>query len=925
MPPSSMKSKSGESLRIVLSRLALSRIAALFRRGKLDRDLEVELRSHITLAIEENMANGMSRSEARRTALRSFGGLTQAREAYRTQRGLPFLDQLIRDLRFGFRQLVRAPGFALTAILTLALGLGANTAVFSLINALLLRPLPVPHSEELAVIRVDRSDFDGPFYGLNAPEFRALEKRHDAFLNVAAFFSTKFQLHGGSGNQQIPGQLVSGQYFAALQVPPLLGRYLTPADDTEKGGAAGYAAIISESFWHTWFNSSPNAVGSKLILANTPFTVVGVMPRGFVGADPTRHPSVFVPLSSEPVVDAPYDMIATGWSANWLNFIARRKPTVSLTQANAALQAATSSVLLEALDAHPNTYALQDIQKNHLRFVAESGSKGFTYLRSEFQKPLTVVFSLCGGVLLLACLNLASLLLARVTARERELATRLAIGATRFRLIRQLLAESLLVACLGTMAGLTISPVVSKALALLLLSKNPDTVLDTSLDIRVFVFAALIAVSSSVLIGLLPALRATSGDLNEQIKSGSQMRSRRETRRLLPRFIMGAQVALALMLVTGAGLLAASLTRLYRTNLGFNPIGLVHLQLDMDKQPLAGDALLRWYQQFAEAFSHQPGVQAVSFESDIPLSGSTMMASYRVQPGDREQTLYINNVAPGYFAAMRVPVLAGRDFRWDDTRSAGKKVILNQSAARIMFSGRNATGQNLYNYDKDTAQVIGVVGDVHYTSIQKEPPPTVYIPITQTFYTKSDNGELQPLKTSYTAVVRLTGLPGPFATAARQLAARMAPEIPAPAMTSMTTQIDESISSERMMAILAVFFAACALLVTAIGLYGTLAYATARRTSEIGIRIALGAQRLQVVTMVFRENAWVAVSGCIAGLIAALMASRALASILYSTSTHDPAVLLASMAALLGVASAASLIPAIRAARIEPMEALRTE
>ncbi|MFC5864356.1 ADOP family duplicated permease [Acidicapsa dinghuensis] len=900
-----------------------NRIAAFFHRNRLDRDLDAELRSHIAHAIDENMAHGMSRSEARIAALRSFGGVTQTRETYRIRRGLPLFDQIARDFRYGWRQLVRAPGFALTAILTLALGLGANTAVFSLINALLLRPLPVPHAAELAIIQVEESNSDGPSYSLNEPELRALEKRHDAFSSTSAFFSTKFQLHGTSGSLQVPGQLVSGEYFATMQVAPLLGRYLAPADDVENGGPAGYAAVISENFWRTWFNSSPNAVGSKLIVANAPFTVVGVMPRGFFGADPTRHPSIFVPLSSEPVVDAPFNMIASGWSGNWLNLIARRKPFISLAQANAALQAETSAILL---DSHPNAFALDDIRTNHLHFVAESGAKGFTYLRADFRKPLMVVFSLCGGVLLLACLNLASLLLARAAARERELATRLAIGATRLRLIRQLLIESLLIALLGTAAGLAVSPLVSNALAVLLLSRNPDAALDTSLDARVFVFAALIAVLSSILIGLLPALRATSGNLNEQIKSGSQARSRRDSRRLLPRLVMGTQVALALMLVTGAGLLAASLTRLYRTNLGFDPKGLVHLQLDMDKQPLAGDALLRWYQQFGEALSHQPGVQGVSFEWGVPLSGSGMTTYYRNQPKNHEQLLYGNDVAPGYFAAMRVPMLGGRDFRWDDTSAAGRKVILNQAAANLFFPGRSAVGQSIYTYDnKITLQVIAVVGNVHYRSIQAEPPPTAYYPISQTFYATSDNGPPEPLKKSYFAVIRLAGPPAAFAATARNLAARMAPEIPAPAMTSMTAQIDESISSERMMAMLAAFFGLCALLVTAIGLYGTLAYATSRRTSEIGIRIALGAQRTHVVRLVFRENAWVAVTGCLAGLIATLFASRALASILYSTSTHDPLILFASVASLMAVASAASLMPAIRAARIEPMEALRAE
>lgn len=916
MSSNTIKPSIRETLRIVSSR-----VAAFIHRSQLDRELDAELQSHIAHATDENMAHGMSRAEARIAALRSFGGITQTREAYRTSRGLPLFDQVVRDIRYGWRQLVRAPGFALTATLTLALGLGANTAVFSLINALLLRPLPVSHSDQLAILHIDESDNDGPDYNFNSPAFRALERRPDIFASTAAFFSEKMQIHGTSGNQEVSGQLVSGQYFSTLQTPPLLGRYLTPADD-RPGGTEGYAAVISEGFWRTWFNSSSQVMGAKLIIANTPFTVVGVMPSSFFGADPTTHPSIFAPLSSEPVVDAPFDLITNGWSANWLNIIARRKLGTSLAQTNAALQAASYSIFL---DSHPYPARLHEIQTYHAQFAAESGSKGFTYLRTEFRKPLTVVFSLCGGVLLLACLNLASLLLARAAARERELATRLAIGASRLRLIRQLLTESLLIATLGTIAGLVVAPLASKMLAHLLLSRNPDTVLDTSLDIRVFFFAALVTILSSILIGLLPALRATSGDLNDKIRSGSQTQSRRDSYRLLPRLVMGIQVSLALMLVTGAALLATSLTRLYRTNLGFDPKGLVHLQLDMDKQPLAGDALTRWYQQFADTLSHQPGVQAVSFESTTPLSGSTMTNTYRDQPNKEEHVVYLNDVAPGYFAAMKIPLLAGRDFKWDDTSSSGSKIILNRAAADLLFPSRNPVGLSIYAYDNTPYQVLGVVGDVHYLSIRKQTPPTVYFPITQEAYSHDENGQLKPRKHSYIAVVRISGSPSIFASEAHSLISRMAPDIPAPPMTSMTAQIDQSISSERVMAMLATFFGLCALLVTAIGLYGTLAYATSRRTSEIGIRIALGAQRTHVVRLVFRENAWVAISGCAAGLVATLFASRALASILYSTSTHDPVILFASVASLMAVASAASLIPAIRAATIEPMEALRAE
>jgi len=898
-----------------LLRTLLSRCVSFFRRKQLDEDLDEELHAHIDISITENMTLGMSRQEARTKALREFGGLAQVKETYRVHRGLPLLDQIGRDLQYGLRQLHRSPGFAATAILTLALGLGANTAVFSLINALLLRPLPVPRADRLEIIESLRTDFDEPNDFFSAPMFRALEKRHQVFEDVAVFRGDTLQLHGASGRVEASGALVSGQFFPMLQTPPLLGRALSPLDDL-RGNAN--SVVISESFWRSWFNGAPDVVGRKLTIANSPFTVVGVMPARFIGADPTLRPAIYIPLSAEPIVDAPIDMIAAGEHILWLNILARRNPDISEEQANAELRAISNPVLEESVT---DASQLKSNREHHFQLLAEPGSLGHSYLREQFRKPLTVVFSLCGAMLLLACLNLASLLMARAAARERELATRLAIGATRTRLIQQLLIESLLLASLGTLSGLAVSPVISHLLATFLIGSSRETVVDTSLDVRVYLFAALITALTALLIGLLPALRATSVDLNHQIKNGSQTSAARDRRRLLPRLLLTSEVGLALMLVIGAGLLAASLTRLYRVGLGFDPKGVVQLNFDMSKQGLAGDPLLHWYQDLSESIAHQPGVKGVTFAMSTPLGGNMGFDTLRTALSNGDKTISMNTVSPDYFATMRVPIVSGRDFRWQDTKSEGSKIILNQTAARILFPNRNPIGQSVSDYDKTANkvfavyEVIAVVGDTKERSIRQEAPPGAFTPMTQNEWDKAP----------YTALIRLDGPTTPFAAATRSLMARMAPDVPAPAMTTMSGALDDSIRSERMMAMLSVFFAACALLVTAIGLYGTLAYATARRTSEIGIRMALGAQRLQVVSLVFRENAWIALCGCAAGLIAASFASRILASFLYGTSTRDPWVLIGSVASLISIASAASLLPAMRAARIDPMEALRTE
>jgi predicted permease len=876
-----------------------------------DKDFAEEIASHLQLEADDLQSEGYSESEANRRARTTFNNAALVQERFRLRNRIQGLDNIARDLHFAFRQLRRSPAFALTAILTLTLGLGANTAIFSLLNSLLLRPLPVPNAEELAILKINRSDWSGPSGSFSAPALRALERRHEGFTNVASFTGISVQARGKSANETISGLLVSGQFFDLMRTPPLLGRTLSQQDDLT-GSPNGLVVVISETFWRRWFDSAPDVLGRNLTISNTPFTVVGVMPRQFIGIDPTQRPNIYVPLSAEPIVDAPYSSLAAGdefWS---LGIIARRSSGVSLTRANSSLRAASNAILDEAV---PDAARVQQMRANHFQISAESGSTGYADLRRLFQKPLMVVFALCAAMLLLACMNLASLLMARAAARERELATRLAIGASRKRLIQQLLVESLVITILGTAIGLFVSPFVSRGLATLLAGAAEGTVIDTSLDLRVFAFAALTTVLVTILIGLAPALRATSGDLNEHLKHGANSRLHKISQNTLPQLLICFEVALALTLVVGAGLLATSLARLYGTRLGFEPKGLVSLELNMDKQSLVGQALQRWYRRFGEALSHLPGVESVSYESMTPLSGSYQIGNFHSSFNDTGSMMDRNIVAPNYFATMHISMLQGRDFRWEDSSSKARKIILNESAVKHLLSRDNAVGQFILDQKNEPYEVIAVVADAHYDSIRKSAPPTVY-PLMS-----FEPGE----KFSFSAVIRLKGADVPFAAAVRNLTTNMAPEIPVPVVTTMSSELNRSLRSERMMAMFGAFFAACALLVTAIGLYGTLAYATSRRTGEIGIRMALGAQRFQVVLLVFRENAWSAAIGTQIGFLIALGASRVLSSFLYETSERDPKVLLTSAACLMTVASAASLIPAIRAARIDPIEALRTE
>lgn len=884
----------------------------LFARRRIYNDLAEEMRGHLQERTEQIMrTENLSRAEAERAAKKAFGNATLIEERGKAAWQWPRLENLLRDLAFSARLLRKSPGFTIVAILTITLGVGANTSVFSLLNGLLLRPLPVPDAHRLVILRMQPSDFG---YSFCAPLFRALEARHETFSSVFAFSSRILQVRGQNGSEQVPGVMVSGQFFDALATPAQLGRTLTPADDSKGASAGGYPVVLADSFWKTRFDRSPDVLGRSLIIGNTGFTIVGVMPKTFPGADVNFRPEFFIPLSAEPIVDAPYDNLAGGYHNWWLRVGARLQPGVSLEHANSFLQSVDRALIQETVP-DPN-FKFGNTKRDDVRLVAESGATGYSLLRRRYRSPLITTFVLCVAVLLLACINLASLLLARATAREREIATRLAIGATRGRLVQQLLIDSLLLSVLGTLAGLATAPLVSRQLVAMLAPAGSYLSLDAGLDWRVFLFTALLAVGSALLIGLLPALQATAGDLNRHMKDGARS-TRSEHRRVLPKVLLAVEVSIAMILVTGAGLLATSLVRLYRSGLGFDPNNLLLADIDMNKQSLDGPPLIRLYQTISERLASQPDVVSVSYVASTPISDNTSSDDFHI-PGAPNHEIYVNTVSPDYFRTMRIPLLDGRDFRWQDTLETGNKVILNEAAARVFFPSGGAMGRQIgtkRNKKEELYEVVGIVGNGKYTSLRDPAPPTAYFPLTQT----DDH------KPAYTAVVRYGKSVTPVAASVRRITTELAPDIPAPALNNMNQLIDDSVAAQRVMVMLSLFFAVSALLITGIGLYGVLAYATARRTSEIGIRMALGAARLQVVGLVFRENTWTAGVGCVAGLITAILASRSLSTFLYGTSPHDPWVLSISMTVLCLSAAFASLIPALRAASIDPMKALRTE
>jgi predicted permease len=821
------------------------------------------------------------------------------------------VEDLQRDLWLGFRTLRKSPIFTCIAIATLTAAIGANTTIFSLMNAVLFKSVNAPRADRLVLLRIRPGDYG---YGFNYPWFKQIEKQSANTMQAFAFVRRNLRMRTGSGSEDIAGQLVSGGYFPALQVAPLLGRYIVPQDD-RSGTPGGGAAVISAAFWRSHFGSDPNVAGRRLTLNQCAFTIVGVMPEAFMGMDRDERSDVFLPLESEPLVDAPFNGIAAGYQVWWMWIGARLKEGHSLEEAAASLKA--NSFSMTHGKETPLRFKLNGYRLEDLYITAEPGLTGYSTIRFRFAKPLDVLMVLVGLVLLLACLNLATLLMARAAARQREISTRFALGASRFRLIRQLLSECLLLSLSGAILGLLAALGLTRALAQLIAPQHSMSSLpiDSGPDVTVYAFTAGIAVVATLLAGGAPALRCTGRRLEKLRETSASLRAV-ERRRLWPRALLALEVAIALVLVTGASLLGYSLLKLHQTPLGFDPAGLVHVVLDTDRGKIPPAALPAMYRQLTERLKGLPSVTDVSICSFVPFAGNIGMTGIAV-PGRGDQPLWQNSVGPGYFSTMHTSLREGREFRWSDSGAAGKVVILNVSAEKALFPGESALGQHVSDDGgKTLLEIAGVVDDAKYSSVRDASPPTIYYPAAL---------EMEKGTSSWVFMLRVSGPVAPVISSAGKIIHKSAPELPAPVAISMEETVKESLASARVLAMLATFFGALALVITGIGLYGTLAYMTERRTGEIGIRMALGASPSNIALLVSLENSAIAFSGCLAGLAASLLASRLVASFLFGIRPQDPLAFGAAVVALLFVAVTASLAPAIRATRIEPVSAMRCE
>jgi predicted permease len=822
---------------------------------------------------------------------------------------------LWQDIRYGFRQLLKGPGFTAVAVLSLALGLGANTAIFSLVNAILLRSLPVPNPQELRVLRWSGTDakignFTGALYddGANrstgdAFPYPIYSQLREETRDLADVFGYK-TLHGATVRGQreafvAEGSMVSDNFFSGLSMRPQIGRLLTAEDDRDR---ATPAAVISHALWEREFSLDPAVLGQPLLVNGHGFTIVGVLPRGFAGVRPADEIAFYIPMSAQPQLQP--DWPRTAEKRWWVQVMARLKPGASGTQLQAGADVVFARLVESVMQAP--------------KMLVEDGRSGPAYDRNYYRKPLLLLLGVVGVVILVACANLAGLSLARGAAREHEYAVRAALGAGRWRLVRQSLVESLTLALAGAALGVLFA-LWGKAAISCLLAGSPDGLhYDTALDTTVLAFTLATALVTALLSGLLPAVRA--GWVNPS--SGLQMRGTLGSPRLrLGRALVAAQVALSLLLLTGAGLYGRSLLNLVRINPGFQMENLLLFQLNARDTGYRNERATAFYAQVQDALARIPGVRSAAVSQNALLGGWMSGGSFTLPghpaTGANRPRAHRLTVSEPFFVTMGIPILLGRGFTAADVEGAPKVVVVNETFARKYLAGGGSVGQSLrageFNGVPIDWQIVGVCGDAKYDNIKTGVPPTVYFSFRQ-----------DDLASTFFAV-RTSLPPLALVPAVRQALATVDPSVPLASVTTQELMRDSKIGQEWLFAALCGALATLALLLCCIGLYGLMAYNVARRTGEIGIRMALGATPRHIAGPVLREALLLALIGVGAGAPAAFAAGRVIRSQLYGVAPYDPLVLIVAVAALVTVALTAAWLPARQAARIDPMVALRYE
>jgi predicted permease len=908
-------------------RVFAAKLGGLFNWRKADHESGDEMRVHLQLLTERFIRQGMRPEDAASAARCQFGNTTLLQQTQREMRLIMSLSNLGRNLRFGVRQLRRTPTLTLVAITSLALGIGANTAIFTVAKKVLFDTLPVKDPKELRMLTwVAGHDQKVPLVWGDAnsnagggiastsfsyPVFEELRKQTDAFQDLFAFKDVKMTAVVDNRPDLVSAELVSGNTFNALSVQPILGRTLESADDT--GPGAGPVAVISDAYWAAHFSRSPTILGKTISLNGVPIIIVGVTPANFTGLQIGTATQLYVPLTMQPLLLPRPQNSSVSLLDNpqswWLLIMARLRPGVSEARAQAELDAVLRPAAAAGMPDGKTPTQL------HLQF--QPGDRGLDYL-DGFAKPSYLLLALAGIVLLLACVNLANLLLARANAREREVSTRLALGAGRIRIVGQMLTESLLLSSLGGAAGLLIGYLGRNLIPhLLAKSWSPET-MQLDFDGRVVAFTVAISLATGILFGLVPAWQATRTDVNSGLKDATHATSSRQKMGLGKSLVI-FQIALSAILLIGAGLFVRTLFNLSHTPLGFQPDNILLFRLDPPRTRYTGPQSTALYLQLEEKLAAIPGIRSVTLSTIAIVgdgySGSTFHVSGRpIVKG--EGRIQMNIVGNDFFPTLGIPIMHGRGFDTHDTHAAPMVAVINQTLAQKYFPNQNPLGQTFENEDADApTQIVGIAADTRYASLRAPTPPLFYLPYQQH---PDHMGRM---------VVELRTFADPtgIVNQARTAVATLDPNLPLIEIRTMTQQIDSSLSNERIFARLTAGFGLLALLLAGIGIYGIMAYTVSRRTSEIGIRMALGARADQVLSMVLGEVSWMALAGVAIGLGGALWLGHFLGAMLYGLKPSDPLTLISAAVLLTVIALLAALGPARRASRIDPIRALRHE
>jgi predicted permease len=883
-----------------------------------DADLRDELRAHLDMSTADRVARGATAEEAAAAARRELGNVSQIHEATLDVWGGRWLRETVQDVRYALRTFRRNPGFALVAILSLALGIGANTALFEVVNAVRLRPLPIANPAglyEVRIVNMDgaRGNVQTWHPSVTQPIWRQVQSRQQAFAGLFAWSRTAFNLAERGEVRLANGLWVSGEFFTTLGVQPALGRFLVPTDDAP---GCALRAVLGHGFWRRNYGADPSVVGRTIQLNSRPAEIVGVAPPGFHGLEVGRAFDVALPLCAEPALSDDGKGRLEAGTMWWLSIFGRLKPGWTIERATAHLAAISPEVFRASLPAYYPSASVQ----GYLAFKlgAYPGGSGLSLLRESYSEPLWLLLAIAGVVLVIACANLANLLLARASAREREIAVRLGLGASRSRLIRQLLTESLVLVAIGTAGAVLLAGTLGQWLVAALETSNSPITLSLAMDWTVIGFAFGLAVLTCLLFGLAPAIRATRVRAGAVMRAGTRGSAGRDSV-AMRRTLVVVQIALSVALLFGSLLFARTLRNVLSVDPGFQVEGLFVAQLNFRDVNQSQDQRGVLQALTLERIKAIPGIQAVGTVAVVPFSGSSGANDVwpEQDPGHRFNSR-INIVGPGFFHTLGVPLLAGRDFDRRDTPTSPTVAIVNEAFAANLGGARGAVGKRFTReptprQPEETYEIVGVVGNSTYEELKEDLRPVAYYSDTQ-----DEPGR-------YLQAVARTTLPPSAATAAvTSVLGNTDPRIKV-RYAILPTMMSDTLVQDRLLASLSAGFAALAALLTVIGLYGLISYTVSRRAGEIGIRMALGAKARDIAMLLVRETGVLISIGAVCGIGLALGGARAAATLLFGVRPYDPVTLGVAVVLLLGIAALATFGPARRATRINPVTALRLD